>query len=369
MAGKKIFIVRTGLGQGGADRVTLNLLQNLPEDNNEYILVLMQKKGELIPEVPDRFKIIDLKARHLSVMVFPLIRKIVQHKPDIIFSTSSGTNIVCIIVSRLLFSKRIKVIISERNILNIGRPDLKRKLLTNLKKRLYRYAHEITAVSNGVKEDLVQSLALSSKDVIVLKNPLISESIFSLMEEPVDHNWFNNNCRIILAVGRLVYQKDYPTLFKAFQIVIKQIPNAKLFILGEGEEMNDLKLLAEQLNLSDKIYFAGFVKNPYKYMHKCDVYVLSSKNEGMPGSLILAMACGAPCISTDCRSGPSELIYKDQSNGILVNVGDSVQMAGVIIKILKDKNFAQFISDNGKSSVMDYRISHAIPQYLKAIFG
>jgi len=212
-------------------------------------------------------------------------------------------------------------------------------------------------------------LALSSKDVIVLKNPLISESIFSLMEEPVDHNWFNNNCRIILAVGRLVYQKDYPTLFKAFQIVIKQIPNAKLFILGEGEEMNDLKLLAEQLNLSDKIYFAGFVKNPYKYMHKCDVYVLSSKNEGMPGSLILAMACGAPCISTDCRSGPSELIYKDQSNGILVNVGDSVQMAGVIIKILKDKNFAQFISDNGKSSVMDYRISHAIPQYLKAIFG
>jgi glycosyltransferase involved in cell wall biosynthesis len=369
MVGKKIFIVRTGLGQGGADRVTLNLLQNLPEDNNEYILVLMQKKGELIPAVPDRFEIIDLKAPHLSLMVFPLIRKIVQYKPDIIFSTSGGTNIVCIIASWFSFSKKIRVIISERNILNIGKPGLKRKLLNSLKKNLYKYASEITAVSEGVKEDLIHSLALASKNVIVLKNPLISDSISGLMEEPVDHPWFNNNCRVVLAVGRLVYQKDYPTLFKAFQIVIKQIPNAKLFILGEGEEMDKLKLLAKQLNLPDKIYFAGFVTNAYKYMHKCDLYVLSSKNEGMPGSLIQAMACGAPCIATNCPSGPSELIYKNQSNGILVNVGDCEQMAEEIIKLLSDRSLAETISNNGKSSVMDYRISYAIPQYLKAIFG
>src|SRR5262245_34944343 len=135
MVDKKIFIVRTGLGQGGADRVTLNLLQNLPEDNNEYLLVLMQKKGELIPEVPDRIKIIDLKVSHLSLMVFPLIIKIFQYRPDIIFSTSGGTNIVCIIGSWFSFSKKIRVIISERNILNRGKPNLKRKLLNSLKKK------------------------------------------------------------------------------------------------------------------------------------------------------------------------------------------------------------------------------------------
>ncbi|RYG40716.1 glycosyltransferase, partial [bacterium] len=189
----------------------------------------------------------------------------------------------------------------------------------------YPAAHEIVAVSNGVADDAARVLGLRRERITTIYNPVINPSLRAQAAEPPAHPWFSDGgAPVVLGVGRLNAQKDFPTLIKAFAQL--RTP-ARLMILGEGEERASLE--AQAAPFGDRIALPGFSANPFPAMTACRVFALSSRFEGLPGALVQAMACGAPVVSTDCPSGPREIL-EDGRWGVLVPVGDDKALAAAL---------------------------------------
>jgi len=182
------------------------------------------------------------------------------------------------------------------------------------------------AVSKGVAERLRTIPGIDFDRVHVIYNPAWFPEIESRALEPPRHPWFEeHNVPIILSVGRLVPQKDYPTLIRAFEL-LRRRRKARLLILGEDRLRPDLERMITKLHLNDCIQMPGFVANPWSYMACASVFVLSSAHEGFGNVLVEAMACGTPVVSTDCPSGPAEILDFGRY-GPLVPVGDAVALA------------------------------------------
>ncbi|NJK80391.1 MAG: glycosyltransferase, partial [Chloroflexaceae bacterium] len=166
-------------------------------------------------------------------------------------------------------------------------------------------------------------------------NPTITPELIEHSHAPLDDPWLTAPERpvpVVLGVGRLVPNKDFANLIQAVALVRQQRP-LRLLILGEGDERPRLEALVQRLGLSDAVRMPGYVTNPYAYMRRADLFVLSSANEGLPGVLIEAMACGAPVVATDCATGPREILTGGQY-GRLVPVGDSTALAAAIVATL-----------------------------------
>jgi glycosyltransferase involved in cell wall biosynthesis len=163
----------------------------------------------------------------------------------------------------------------------------------------------------------------------VIYNPVITPELFAKAEEPLDHPWFRpGEPPVVLGVGRLTQAKDFPTLIRAFALVRKERP-ARLMILGEGEERPKLEALVRELGLEEDVALPGFVGNPYKYIARAGVFVLSSAWEGLPTTLVEALALGTPVVSTNCKSGPEEILEEGRW-GRLVPVGNIEELAKAI---------------------------------------
>ncbi|HUF37935.1 MAG TPA: glycosyltransferase, partial [Anaerolineales bacterium] len=200
-----------------------------------------------------------------------------------------------------------------------------------------RRADGILAVSHGVAEDLALSTGLPRSRIEVIYNPIVTPDLDLRASAPVVHPWFlNGACRTVLAIGRLVPQKDFSTLIRAFKIVSGETPDARLVIFGEGAEKAALKRLVRELDLNEKVDLPGFVPNPYPYLAKASVFVLSSIYEGLPGVLIEALYFGIPLVATDCPSGTREILAGGQ-HGRLVPVGEPEVMAEAILSALSGK--------------------------------
>jgi glycosyltransferase involved in cell wall biosynthesis len=168
----------------------------------------------------------------------------------------------------------------------------------------------------------------------VIYNPVITPELFARAEEPLDHPWFRpGEPPVVLGVGRLTQAKDFPTLIRAFALVRKERP-ARLMILGEGEERPKLEALVRELRLEEDVALPGFVDNPYKYMKRAAVFVLSSRWEGFGIVLVEAMALGTPVVATDCPSGPAEILENGKW-GRLVPPGDPEALAKAILDTLE----------------------------------
>ena len=180
----------------------------------------------------------------------------------------------------------------------------------------------------------------------------------------VEHAWFGDGgAPVILAAGRLSGEKDYPTLLRAFAEVVGS-RSARLVILGQGVERESLLELAERLGVSDRFDLPGFDVNPFRYMSRASVFVLSSRYEGFPNVLAQAMACGAPVVSTDCRSGPSEMLEGGRW-GRLVPVGDWRAMARAIEATLDDPMPAEEL----KARASVYSVEASVERYLQVVLG
>jgi glycosyltransferase involved in cell wall biosynthesis len=211
---------------------------------------------------------------------------------------------------------------------------LKRRIAPYLARKFYPWADAIVTVSQGSADDLV-NLGLSSKRIQVIYNPVVTPELFEKAKEPIDHPWFKpGSPPVILGVGRLEKQKDFPTLIRAFAQMHKQRP-ARLMILGEGKDRPDLEALVQELGLEEDVALPGFVANPFAYMASSAVFVLSSLYEGLPTVLIEAIAVGTRVVSTDCPSGPTEILENGRY-GKLVAVGDIKSMAEAIVSTLEE---------------------------------
>ena len=197
----EIYLLRPSMAGGGADRVTLTLLQELPRHLFRPTLVLMRAGGAFLEDVPEDVRVESLDAVNSSTAWLPLARLLRRQPPDVLFSTSGGTNLIAVLASRLAGSRN-RVVLSERSLVRSS-ASLKRRLAASLKRLAYPRADLITAVSEAVKEDLTRELGLRPNDIAVLYNPMVGESLERAATEPVDHAWFSESTPIVLTAGRL----------------------------------------------------------------------------------------------------------------------------------------------------------------------
>ncbi|NLO89188.1 MAG: glycosyltransferase, partial [Clostridia bacterium] len=184
----------------------------------------------------------------------------------------------------------------------------------------------VVAVSQGVADDLVKTTGLMRELIKVIYNPIVTPELLEKAKESIGHPWFKpGQPPVILSAGRLTAAKDFPTLIHAFARVRAE-RLARLMILGEGEERPNLESLVRELGLESDVSMPEFVENPYAYMARAAVFVLSSAWEGFGNVLVEAMAVGTPVVSTDCPSGPAEILEGGKW-GKLVPVGDVEKLA------------------------------------------
>ncbi|RDD62243.1 glycosyltransferase [Ferruginivarius sediminum] len=262
-----------------------------------------------------------------------------RQRPRIIFSAGAYTNAVTLWARRLAGAST-KVVISEpvsfSQYLDSRRLCKWRwRYLAPLLNRVYPSADAIVTVSQGVADELACHANLDRTIMTPIYNPAVAPSLAERAAASISHPWLDQ-CRdrpVILSVGRLVETKDYPTLLRAFAR-IRQVRRVRLIILGDGKDREQLMDLARELEITDDVDMAGWVSNPEAYMARADVFALSSKSEGFGNVLVEAMACGCPVVSTDCPSGPREILA-DGDYGSLVPVGDSAALAHELVKALQ----------------------------------
>jgi glycosyltransferase involved in cell wall biosynthesis len=196
----------------------------------------------------------------------------------------------------------------------------------------YPYADAVVAVSGGVADDLSRTIRLARDRIRVIYNPVLTREMLEMSHDEVEYPWIGAGKPVILAVGRLVEQKDFPTLVRAFAKV-RRDRDAYLVILGEGEERAHIEQIARELGLQESVFMPGFVSNPYACMRQATILALPSRWEGFGNVVVEAMACGTPVVASDCRSGPAEIL-EDGKWGELFPVGDSNAMAAAILRVL-----------------------------------
>ncbi|KAF5059567.1 Glycosyltransferase Gtf1 [anaerobic digester metagenome] len=332
-------------------------------------MILAKAEGPYIEDIQGRVRIFDLKKKHVSSSFSKLIKYLRKEKPDVILSTLNNANIITII-SKIISKTNVRVLVRQANTLSLNQLNLSKKLrfrdkiIPLLVRCIYPLADAIVAVSHGVEKDLIEYANIPKNKIKVIYNPVIDDRLHVLSLEKIYHPWFVDKAfPVILSAGRLNRQKDYRTLIEAVAIVRDHVP-VRLVILGEGEERRNLERLVDEKQMNDIVSMPGFVNNPFPYMKQADLFVLSSIFEGLPNVLIQSLALGTPVISTDCPSGPREIL-DDGRHGKLVPVQNSFLLAESIIKAIESDNFNQNIND---FQSYKFDIVNIVNQYLNLMF-
>jgi len=260
--------------------------------------------------------------------IYALQHYLRQQRPDAILSFLNYPNLALLLSARL--GKRgARVYVSVRNQISMSSRHGKSKWarsVPGVMRRFFPIADGVVAPSLGVARDVVQVARIKDSKVAVIHNPVFRPEILELARQPAGHEWLDAAGKpVIVAAGKMKPQKDFSTLLRAFAN-LRQRLDARLIILGEGRQYDMLQSLARELDVQEHVDMPGQVKNPYAYFSRASLFVLSSAWEGLPNVLIEALACGAPVVSTDCPSGPAEILDNGRY-GRLVPVGDADRLA------------------------------------------
>lgn len=263
-----------------------------------------------------------------------------RERPDCMVPSLPRAKIVALLACRLSGPHPPPVVPTIRNDVGQGRRRAHRRSY----RRLFGQAAHFVCVSQGVADGLIRMIGVPSNKVSVIHNPVVTPELTMRMARPASHPWMEDGGPpVILSAGRLSAQKDYPTLIKAFSRVIEERP-CRLIILGEGPRRRQLARLIKNLGLAERVSLPGWADNPFAFMSRAALFVISSRYEGLPGVLIQALACGCPCVSTDCPTGPAEILQGGKL-GPLVPVGDPLQLAEAITSVLERPANNQLLRD------------------------
>lgn len=325
------------LAGGGAERALLYFAIGLAERGWHVDLVLAEARGEYLDRVPSEVRLIDLGATFpvLISKTIALRRYLEKERPAILFSALDILSSAW--WARLRTDAPTKIVMCVQTYLSeqfrSHQGQTFGKVRSQFVRWLYPKSDAIVAASIGTAKDVATLTGLPLDQIHVIYNPVVTPEIFEKSKMPVDHPWFHpGEPPVILGIGRLVSQKDFTTLITAFEKV-RSMRSARLMILGEGEQRSQLEALIQRLGLTAEVALPGFTENPYCYLSKAALFVLSSRFEGFGNVVAEALACGAPVVATDCPSGPAEILGCGKY-GTLIPIADPTAMSTAILKML-----------------------------------
>ena len=397
-----IALVINDLGGGGAERSILNLTSGLIGQGHRVDLLLFRRRIDYAKEVPKEARLFVMGKNPDRSMVdsaedvcrprsqasrtatpldwtrlanacgwdpfcLPhrgLVRDaravawyLERENPDCVLPNLPRPIAITLLGSRLLKGHPPPIIPTIHNFVESRRPRDQRR-----SRHLFPYASHFVGVSRGVSDNLSVTMGVSSDRITTIYNPVVTPGLHVKMAEPPSHPWvLDGGEPVVLAAGRLVEQKDYPTLLKAFGRLAARRP-CRLIILGEGKRRRELEELIGELDLTDRVSLPGWVENPFVLMSRAALFVLSSIHEGLPTVLVEAMACGCPCVSTDCPAGPAEIL-EDGRYGPLVPVGDETALAEAMGRVLDQPPEKPVL----RQRAADFSVERAVDAYEQLI--
>ncbi len=352
-------------GHSGVDRAMKNLIPALANRGYKVELLKVRKHGPELNNTFKNIKIINLKTSHVYSSFFPLVKYLIKTPPHIMFTDKDRVN-RCAILAKLITRAKTKLIVRSGITISVdlsSRGFLDSWIQRTSMSRLYKYADKIIVPSKNVAEDMSDYTGLSINHIKVVPPPVIEESIFTRIFPPPEHPWFKpDSPPVILGAGELCMRKDFFTLLKAFKIV-KQHIDSRLVILGKGRQHDALVKFSHDLGIEKYVDFPGFKKDPYPYMAHAKVFVLTSLWEGLGFVLIESLAVGTPVVSTNCPSGPSEIL-ENGKYGHLVPIKDHERLAEAILDTIKNPKEPEFL----QQAARPYTIKASTDAHLK-VFG
>ncbi|NJD54800.1 MAG: glycosyltransferase [Nitrospirae bacterium] len=360
---KKIMLVAPSLKGGGAEKVAATLIEAFATAGDMRVLLVLLRRETVQVQRPNiGVTYLDLQEGGNAVrslfklirLVFLLARIIRQERPGTIVSFMDYLNVACI-MGRRFSGVHTRVVLTVHTLLvsHMERyaESYREKVLKRLALLTYGGADAIIAVSKGVRDDLASLFRIDASLVHVVPNPVDVQKIQALSGEAVPGALFAGDVPVILSAGRLSKEKGFDCLMRSFA-GLKAKHDARLVILGEGKEEDALRILAGELGISDDVFFAGYVENPWKYMRHATMVVVPSLYEGFGMVIVEAMACGVPVIATRAYDGIEDIVEHGAS-GLLVLPGDESALTEAMYRLLTHPEEGRLFAAHASAKLND----------------
>lgn len=382
---KRIGILINSMTNGGAEKVACLLASEINRKDYEVEFILLEKddfyeppKEVRVTYLSDQTEKEPSYVKFFSLFYFALKLKKLLSEREISFVQSHiyRSNFVNILAK--FFGAKHKTQLVNHGILSRHKGEgIRGFIVIMLTKLLYPYSDECILVSNEMKIDMEGQVGIKNSKVI--NNPFDFKVIEQLSKAPSLEKGFvfQTHKKYLICAGRCIKIKRFDVIIRSLPFLAEDID---LIILGDGEEQSKLIELSKKLNLAERVHFLGNVENPFNFFEKSNVFILSSETEGFPMVLIEAMACGLPIISTDCISGPREILdaegsklgdkrYEITDFGILTKIGDPECLAEAITLLIEDNSLIYNYKINSRNRILAYSIDNIVGQYIQNIRG
>ncbi len=334
---------------GGGERVMVDLANAFALRGYPVDLLVLNPEGHFAAQIGKNVRIIPLRARRVILSLPKLMQYLRHERPDVLLALNGHTHLLAL-VARVLTGVQTRIVLRIGNMLSVlykRYTKLNDRMIPWLSRLLYPRADALIANAKGVARDVVRTCGVSPEKVTVIFNPKNLKRIRAQSEEPVSHRWLgvNKTLPVVIAAGRLREQKGFEALLEAFTCLQTSVPS-RLIILGPAGNSTTNRFIAKiaELGITEQVDFAGYVDNPHAYVAKADVFVMPSLWEGLPNALIEALICGTPIVSTDCDSGPREILAPDTDPFMRIQKGIEWAPYGALVPVNGIKEISEAIA-------------------------
>ncbi len=358
----KILFFYVSLVVGGIERSLVTTLQHLDRGVFDPVLALHRTEGEFLKHVPKDIPVYNLASTgpgSYPRMLARIIRILRTEVPEVIVAHTWNAAVL-VFLGVLALGRPRRIIVFEHCAPNYLYSRSRPWFISRSIPFLYRLADRIVTVSNGIQHEFSNHYGLPRAKFEVIPNPVDLTRIYSMASEPVDHPFFNDGVPVVAGLGTLNELKNFSTLLKAFSEARKDGP-LHLVLIGDGPEREALEGLARELRISADFLITGYQDNPFKFLSRAKLFVLTSLVEGFGYAIVEALTLGIPVISTNCPYGPSEILSRGEY-GLLVPVGDIKAIANAMLHILSDAELYQRLSSLGIQRARDFSADRVVKQ-------